>query len=98
MRIIGDDIDDDGDGDWWERFKELLDDQNDWPTRYTFKFIAPSGRVDDLKDVFGDHPVRVRKSSKGNYMSVTAHLRVSSSDEVVEIYEEASSIEGVISL
>jgi hypothetical protein len=29
---------------------------------------------------------------------VTAHLRMSSSEDVIEIYEEASSIEGVISL
>lgn len=83
---------------WWTRFKELLDDQNDWPTQYTFKFIAPAGRVDELKEVFGDHPVRVRASSKGNYKSVTAHLRMSSSDEVVSIYEEASAIDDVISL
>jgi putative lipoic acid-binding regulatory protein len=86
------------DEEWWSRFKDLLDDQNDWPTRYTFKFIAPSGQVSELKDVFGDHPVRVRESSKGNYKSVTAHLQMSSSDEVLSIYQEASSIEGVISL
>lgn len=86
------------DEEWWRRFKELLDDQNDWPTQYTFKFIAPAGRLDELKDVFGDHPVRVRASSKGNYKSVTVHLRMSSSEEVVAIYEEASSIDGVISL
>jgi hypothetical protein len=96
MRIIGDDL---GGGDGgWERFKELLDDQNDWPTHYTFKFIAPKAHVDDLKDVFGDHHVRVRSSSKGNYMSVTARLNVGSSEEVVAVYQEASAIEGVISL
>jgi len=82
----------------WARFKELLDDQNDWPTQYTFKFIAPSNRLDDLKAVFGDHPVRVRASSKGNYKSVTAQIRMSSSEDVVSIYKEASRIEGVISL
>jgi len=86
------------DEEWWDRFQDLLDDQNDWPTRYTFKFIAPAAQLDDLKSVFGDHTVRVRESSKGNYKSVTAHLRMSSSDEVVAIYEEASHIEGVISL
>lgn len=83
---------------WWNRFKDLLDDQNDWPTRYTFKFIAPAEGVDQVADVFGDHPVRVRESSKGNYKSVTAHLRMSSSEEVIEIYEEASTVEGVIAL
>jgi len=82
----------------WTRFKELLDDQNDWPIKYTFKFIAPASRLEDLKAVFGDHPIRVRESSKGNYKSVTAQIRVTSSDEVVEVYQEASRIDGVISL
>lgn len=84
--------------DEWTRFKELLDEQNDWPARYTFKFIAPSSQLDELKAVFGDHPVRVRASSKGNYKSVTAHLRMESSDDVIDIYVEASEVEGVISL
>lgn len=83
---------------WWSRFEELLDDQNDWPTQYTFKFIAPAAHVDELKAVFGDHPVRVRESSKGNYKSVTAQIRMSSSKEVIEIYEKASGIEDVIAL
>ena len=97
MRFI-DQPDAEDDDAWWRRFKELLDDQNDWPTQYTFKFIAPAAHLDELKDVFGEHPVRVRESSKGNYKSVTAHLRVSSSDEVIEIYEEASGVEDVIAL
>ena len=84
--------------DWWEEFRNLLDEENEWPTKYTFKFIAPSPKLDTLKEVFGDHPVDVRASSKGNYKSVTARIEVQSSDDVVSIYEEAASIEGVISL
>lgn len=83
---------------WWEEFQELLDEQNDWPTEYTFKFIAPSQNLEPLKSVFGDHPVQVRSSSKGNYMSVTARMHMESSEEVLAIYEEAADIEGVISL
>lgn len=84
--------------DWWDEFKELLDEQNDWPAQYTFKFIAPRQRLDALKRVFGNHPVKVRASSKGNYMSVTARMRMESSEDVVAIYEEASTIDDVISL
>lgn len=84
--------------DWWEEFRNLLDEENEWPAQYTFKFIAPSSKLDPLKAVFGDHPVDVRASSKGNYKSVTARINVQSSDEVVSIYEEAARIEGVISL
>lgn len=84
--------------DWWEEFRDLLDEENEWPAQYTFKFIAPSSKLDALKAVFGDHPVDVRASSKGNYKSITARINVQSSDEVVSIYEEAARIEGVISL
>ncbi|NBC17840.1 MAG: DUF493 family protein [Bacteroidetes bacterium] len=83
---------------WWNDFRELLDDQNDWPAEYVFKFIAPQDELDELKSVFGDHPVRVRESSKGNYVSVTARMEMHSSDEVVAVYKAAGAVEGVISL
>ncbi|MES3631192.1 MAG: DUF493 family protein [Longimonas sp.] len=86
-----------GEGEW-DRFKNLLDDQNEWPAHYTFKFIVPASNVEDVKAVFGGHPVRVRSSSKGTYKSVTAQVQVASSAEVVSVYKEASSIEGVIAL
>ncbi len=83
---------------WWDRFQSLLDAQIDWPSEYMFKFIVPSDNLDDLKAVFGENPVRVRASRKGNYMSVTARLHMTSSDEVVAIYHAAGRVEGVISL
>ncbi len=83
---------------WWSRFQTLLDDQMDWPTKYTFKFIAPRPELENLKDLFGDHPVKVRASSKGNYVSVTAHLKVASSEEILEIYGAAREIDDVIAL
>jgi len=86
-----------GDGSWG-RFKTLLDEQNEWPTRYTFKFIVPAEQLEEVKAVFGGHPVRVRASSKGTYKSVTAQMQVDSSQAVVDVYKEASSIEGIIPL
>jgi putative lipoic acid-binding regulatory protein len=83
---------------WWGRFKQLLDDQTEWPSEYVFKFIAPRDRLEELKAVFGDHPVTVRASRRGNYVSVTARMTMSSSAEVVEVYERAGGIEGVVSL
>lgn len=83
---------------WWDRFQTLLDDQNDWPANYVFKFIVPREGLDELTRVFGAHPVRVRESRKGNYMSVTARMEMHSSDEVVAVYQAAGRIEGVISL
>lgn len=83
---------------WWTRFQTLLDDQTQWPTRYLFKFIAPRASLDDLQAVFGQHPVDVRASQKGNYVSVTAEMEMHSSDEVIAVYKAAGRVEGVISL
>jgi uncharacterized protein len=83
---------------WWDRFQTLLDEQMEWPGEYIFKFIAPRTRLDDLKALFGGQPVKVRSSSRGNYVSVTARMELDSSDQVIAIYNAAAEIEGVISL
>jgi len=83
---------------WWQNFKQLLDDNNDWPGEYVFKFIAPKEKAGDLKDVFIGHDIDIKASSKGAYHSITSRIIVTSSDEVVDIYQRAGAIEGVISL
>ncbi len=83
---------------WWSRFRSLLDEQNDWPSEYLFKFIVPKASLEAMKAVFGEHPVQVRASSKGNYLSVTARVEMQSSEEIVAIYTAAGEVEGVISL
>ena len=84
--------------DWWDRFQGLLDDQNEWPTNYTFKFIAPADQLEELKAVFGQVDLSVRESRKGNYLSVTAVMEMHSSDEVVAMYHAAGRVDGVIAL
>ncbi len=87
-----------GDGEaWWERFQALLDEQVEWPTVYTFKFIAPRPELEALKGLFDEEP-KVRASSKGNYVSVTAHVEMASSEEVLDVYNAAGDIEDVIAL
>ncbi len=83
---------------WWEHFKALLDDQNDWPTEYVFKFIVPRAGQAPMEQILGDVPITVRASSKGKYVSITARMEMGSSDEVIEIYKSAGQVEGVVSL
>lgn len=83
---------------WWDNFRTLLDDQNEWPTTYLFKFIAPKEHASDLEEVFSGHEVTVRASSKGTYHSVTSRVTVESAEEVIAFYRLASDVEGVISL
>lgn len=82
----------------WERFQDLLDDQMAWPSVYVFKFIAPQAGLDELKAIFGRHPVRVRASREGNYVSVTARMQMHSSYEIIALYKAAAVVEGVILL
>lgn len=86
------------DGSSIESFKEKLDKEYNWPSLYTFKFIVPSGKEDEIKQLFSNHNIREKYSSNGNYVSVTAEVMVQSSDRVIEYYLEANKVEGVIAL
>ena len=83
---------------WWDNFKKLLDDNNDWPGEYVFKFIAPKQQIEKLVALFEGHDMDIKASSKGKYQSITSRVKVKSSDEIVSYYLQAGAIEGVISL
>ncbi len=84
---------------WWDRFQALLDEKVEWPNEYMFKFIVPSAGVEEVRALFGhDQPIEMRPSSKGNYVSVTTHIRVASSAEVIDVYTRAARIEKIILL
>jgi putative lipoic acid-binding regulatory protein len=64
-----------------------------------FKFIVPHNQTQKVLDLFESRDeLRTRPSRHGRYMSVTAKCTVSSSDEIVAVYQAAAQIEGVISL
>lgn len=80
------------------RFKQLLDEQNEWPTAFTFKFIVPIDRLPALEEILSGFLLQTRPSRKGNYIAVTCAPLMASSDEVMSIYERTSHIEGIVSL
>ena len=79
-------------------FKEKLDIEYQWPSLYTFKFIVPKGKEEIIKEIFIQHDVSEKASSKGNYISTTIKIMAHSSDIVIDYYIKASKIEGVIAL
>lgn len=83
---------------WWDRFQDLLEQDRTWPSEYLFKFIVPRPSLAALEAVFGDHPIIVRASTRGRYVSVTARVEMESSAAVVELYRAAGEVPGVISL
>lgn len=81
------------------RIKELLENEETFPLRYTFKFIVPVHKLSEIVSLFPDEEnLSTRPSSKGSYISVTVIREVESADHVIRVYESVSVIEGVVSL
>tara|TARA_B110000046_G_scaffold64168_1_gene71659 strand:+ start:159 stop:422 length:264 start_codon:yes stop_codon:yes gene_type:complete len=73
----------------------------DFPQVYFFKFIVPntSDNVAKVSTLYAaDTQVQMKTSSSGKFISVSAKQVMLSADEVIQIYNKASNIEGIISL
>ncbi|TDQ17170.1 hypothetical protein DFQ04_1822 [Algoriphagus boseongensis] len=79
-------------------FKERLEAAGQFPMLYMFKFIVPNGREGEVGELFPKNEMSLKPSSGGKYVSTTIQMMVDSADQVIAIYEQASEIEGVISL
>ena len=86
------------DADWIEGFRKKLDDHYTWPSLYMFKFIVPNGKEDEVKNLFPLHTSSEKSSSKGNYTSITIKMMMPSSEAVIEVYQKAATVEGLIAL
>lgn len=83
---------------WIKAFAEKLDKFYAWPALYTFKFIVKSGQEDDLRKLFPLHTDTAKSSKNGNYTSVTFQMMMPSAQAVIDVYQKASVIEGIIAL
>lgn len=81
-----------------KKFKELLDQEHDFPTKYTFKFIVPQTQQKAVEKLFPNEEINLKASRKGNYISLSVTMIIDSSDLVIAIYEQAAQIKGLISL
>lgn len=81
--------------------KEKLESNGEWPRVYFFKFIVPSDnkKLAQVEALFGPEAnVQLRQSSKGNFVSVSAKELMLNADRVIERYQKASEIEGLMAL
>jgi hypothetical protein len=83
---------------WTKDFAEKLDKFYAWPALYTFKFIVKAGKEEELRKMFPLHTDTARASKNGNYTSVTFQMMMPSSQAVIDVYQKASVIEGIIAL
>ena len=81
-----------------EQFKEQLDNEYSWPALYMFKFIVANGQEEEVKALFPYNELTSKSSKNGKYISITAQVMMNPSEAIVQIYEKAYAIEGIISL
>lgn len=86
------------DDQWIKAFSEKLDSFYAWPSLYTFKFIVPAGRESEVTQLFPNHTNKARSSNKGKYTSLTFQMMMPSAKAVIEVYQRASSVQGIIAL
>lgn len=86
------------DAQWLASFQEKLDQHYSWPSSYTFKFIVPRGREEELKKLFPLHVITTKESQKGNYTSLTIEMTMGSGRAVIDVYQKASVVNGIIAL
>jgi putative lipoic acid-binding regulatory protein len=76
-------------------------EREEWPSAYLFKFILPNENesISKLLNIFGTENRQLMYSSRnGKYVSITIEEFMLSADEVIEKYEKAAKLKGVISL
>ncbi len=80
------------------KFRELLEQNYQWPDFYTWKFIVKVESQSQVEALLVGHEIAVKVSEKGNYVSITSRKFVKTTDEVLEVYRIISAIPGVMSL
>ncbi len=83
-----------------EKLKIQLDLQT-WPDVYLFKFIVPNEpeKVAKVSALFNDTAlVNMHPSRKGNYISISAKELMLDVNSIIQKYQEASKINGLIAL
>lgn len=76
--------------------RSALDQTVEWPSVYTFKFIVPRAQLNHLLALFDGHRFQQRESSGGRFIGVTFDAMMTSTEDVIAIYQRASIVDGVM--
>ena len=87
---------------FYRNLKTKLDETTQFPADYLYKFIvsAAGNKVEEVQKIFDNKGavIQTKKSKNGKYISISIVVKLSSSNEVIEYYQQAEKIEGIISL
>ena len=88
--------------DFYEKLKKSLIETTEFPTKYMYKFIIPSGdeKFKQIENIFDNMGavINSKPSKTGKYTSLTILVKMKSPDDIINKYQEVSKVEGVISL
>ena len=85
----------------FEKLREQLSKEKEWPTIYMFKFIilADNRKIALVESKFSDEAIITQKeSSNGKYISITVKEAMLTADSIIEKYKEMEGIEGLMAL
>ncbi len=88
--------------DFYNRLRIKLDESNNWPATYLYKFIVPSQKDNVIKvekafDSMGAI-IKTTQSKTGKFTSISIDVIMDNSQKVIDKYIEVSEIEGIVSL
>jgi len=84
----------------FDKLREQLALQ-EWPDIYLFKFIVPNTpeMLARATSLFGDTAeITFHESKTGKYISVSAKEMMLNVDSIIDVYERAAEIKGLIAL
>lgn len=80
------------------KFKELLEKEYDFPCEYSFKFVVPQDKQQEVFSLIEENKTSIKKSRTGKYISITYTTRVENVEHIIAIYERVAEVEGVLNL
>lgn len=89
------------DTDQFDKLRELLNQEANWPLVYMFKFIVPADnhKIALVESKFSDEALITHKeSSNGKYFSITVKEVMLSAEAIIDKYKEMTNIEGLMAL
>lgn len=81
-----------------ESFKSKLEGHHRFPGEYSFKFIVPMAKKQQVLDLLPKSDIAFRESSSGNYVGITAKSTFRTSQEVLDVYIALGNVDGCIAL
>lgn len=83
----------------YDKLREQLNIEANWPMVYMFKFIVPADnrKIALVESKFSDEAVITQKaSSNGKYISITVKEVMLNAESIIDQYKQMSDIEGLM--